>query len=261
MTDRNSSIDFLTHCFPSLYSFLSTHYSQLLDAIFPISVSNLCPTPRLFGFRWPGLAAPCILGIILALGSLFLKAHSHRGKHLKRSLLWFGVMNLSAFLAHSVYPAGSRIWRVAYAVDMAATSTSSLHLFLAARNEFKHSIIYTLYPIAAYTLMEIDFLLPGGFWIPEALYLGVTVVASVSTMTRLITNDFNSFMVLFGGYMFVLSPFFDKHLCSLVENPFGNLLTPAFFGCSFAFFGIFGWLAEDEERATKVKGRRKAKRN
>jgi hypothetical protein len=58
--------------------------------------------------------------------------------------------------------------------------------------------------------------------------------------------------------MFAASPIADADLCARFGNPWGNMLTPAFFGCDLAFIGLLLFVqAQRAGRATRKDKKKK----
>jgi hypothetical protein len=272
------SKNFLFDIFPSLAASLS---DEVLDILFPAQTQRLCPTPTStldlemlseepVTFRWPNLINLCLIGFSVGVLGYWTLMESR--PMYARSFIFFAMMNTSALLTHCLFPTQSQMWQITYAIDMVATSTSSFFLILAVCKESMKrplpfsSLAYNYYFLAAFSIQffEIKELGPG-YWIAEALYIGVTAVAAAVAFCGLVVPtvlgdgllSYKSFclsIVLLGAAIFGVSPVSDVLLCEVVGNPWGNLLTPAFLGCDIAFLGLWMFVKaemREEEAVTK----------
>lgn len=208
---------------------------------------------------------PCLLGFVVGSFGFFVSAYWNRPRNFSFACLYFGMMNLVAFLTHCVFQPHSPNWDITYTLDMVFTSTSSLHLILWCFPEVKGSFVGAtcIYPVLTFLLLYYVEVLPARrLWIAEALYIGVTAlaaacVASKHAVPKMILGENRAALglALTGVGMFLLAPVADQFLCDFVGNPYGNLLTPAFVGCDLAFLGLIWYVISGGQAEPKRKVR------
>lgn len=279
---RNSSVDFLYNCFPSLMGALPT---STVDTLFPESTDRLCPTPTLavgpFTISWPCLIPLCALGVYIGLQG----GNSNRtvaNPYISNAFFFFALMNASAFLAHSIFvvPTNSNWW-LTYNWDMAATSASSFNLILGTLHIHGVKLpswlpafsVFGYMPLCIFLLhLSQLFNIP---WIPELLYIFVTCLAGSVMLALLVVPAFLSsapassevasarralqlkaLAVVCGGVaIFAAGPPMDRFLCRVDTIAggwgLGNMLVPAFGGCDLAFWGLANYMDLKERKQDK----------
>jgi len=283
------SQDFLFDIFPDLAKLLQNQLPFVLDHAFPKATAEMCPTPTwstgIQGFEklgWPGLEVACALGMLIGLFGAF----QHFGRISAKgqwfwgmSMLFFGFMNPTAWLAHAYFrqlPTGntSPVWAWFIYLDVAWTCTSSAFLALAVLNDGGYlddrniatRLISLLVPVAAvwggHVARE-----NGVTWVSEIEYIGTTAFAAVLAIYILIAkpylatgkmpNDLGHLAIaVVGCLIFAAGPPLDAYMCKIVGNPYGNMLLPAFFGCDIGFIGLLGYSnAVHKRRSVNGKGK------
>jgi hypothetical protein len=277
---RNSSVDFLFNCFPSLMGSIPP---SVVSNLFPPSTDTLCPTPTLavgtLTMSWPCLLPLCLLGIVIGIhGGRSCRSLS---SYMSNAFYLFSVMNVFAFLTHSVFKTFSHTWWFTYRLDMAATSASSFNLILGALHLTRFATpppwmptfsLYVYMPICVFVLQLSRGSIP---WVPEVMYIGVTIIAACAmaylivlpaVMSRPAPNSPESarhratfhalLVVVIGASMFAGGVLLDKYLCSAEQfvggRGWGNMLVPAFGGCDLAFWGLARYLDLVNDRSGQI---------
>jgi len=231
------SLTYFQQIFPSLWDTLP---KSVIYNVFPASTLENCPTPVIIfndlEIRWPNLLLFCAIGALVGFGGgRSLRA---RKPGYAQSFMYFGVMNVTALLTHSFFQPRTFLWNLTYAFDMVATSTSSMHLTLAVLEVKLPGLFIDYYFFHAFSLqwLEIKLNPRGGWWIAEALYIGVTSLAAAVAFQGLVVRTVLNegllsrrcmclWAVLVGVLMFVAGPVADASMCTAFGNPWGNLMS------------------------------------
>lgn len=161
----------------------------------PVRTTKYCPTPvgTVFGqaINWPNLVYPCLFGLLIGCFGFYecftfnliqrSPTSSKAPSHFSLACLFFAVMNFSAFCTHCYFTPQSFTWQIMYAIDMCATSTSSIYLLLSTLTNVPKIITklsYIYFPVTFYVLWTFEIQGKQLYWIPEFLYIGVTGFAA-----------------------------------------------------------------------------------
>ena len=195
-----STHQFMSDFFPSWLALMEAHTPTLWARLQPPALAERCaehslalslPGGAQLTLRNPTLLPFQLLGMWVGLAGTArlrrLQPARQRRQHayLQRALVFFAAMNATSIICHVIFPRKSVPWLASKVLDVAFTGASSAcvllqvlapapHTAAEAATRAAHALVLALSVEAAGELLQLA-------WVPEAVYLGTTLLATVAT--------------------------------------------------------------------------------